>query len=126
MSSTLETVLINKKRRNYIAGFTLLNDKFATVDIYANGGNCVVYTFNIVALDKFDCNEIQTLVFSDNLRDAIKRTEKIIELTPDFDHTYDDVLSKKGTWYKKKRKEKNNNKEYKQMYMDLLSVLKTL
>lgn len=126
MNPTLETVLINKQRRNYIAGFYLLNDKYATVNLYSNGGTCISYTFNIVALDKLDCSEIQTLIFSDNLEDAIKRTEKIIRLTPDFDYTYDDVLNKKGSWYKKRRKEKNNNKDYKQMYIDLLNVLKTL
>jgi hypothetical protein len=122
----LETILINKQRRNYIAGFNLLNHNYATVDIYANGSSCIAYTFNIVAIDKTNFNEIQTLIYSDSLKDAIKRTEKIIELTPDFNYCYDDVLSKKGHWYKKRRKELNDNREYKQIYLDLLIILNSL
>ena len=123
--SLLKTILTNKVRRNYIAYFKMLSDDYAILCLKDIDGT-TYWTYNIVSLCPKQDNEVIIMTYANNLNEAIKKVETILKNTPDFDYSYDDVLSKKGNWYKKRRKEKNDNREYKGRYKKLLKFLKTL
>lgn len=123
--TTLKTVLTNESRHNNICTFEMLNDDYAILCLNSINGTSH-YTYNIASLVPNEDARAEVMIYADNLKEAIKKTENVIKYTEDFDYSYDDILSKNGTWYKKRRKEKNDNREYKQRYIKLLEFLKTL
>ncbi len=121
----LKTILINKVRRNYIASFEMLSDDYAILCL-KDINNAIYWTYNIVSLCPKQDNEVRIMVYANNLNEAIKKAETVVKNTPDFDYSYDDILSKNGKWYKKRRKEKNDNREYKERYKKLVEFLQNL
>ena len=123
--TTLETILINKQRNNFIAGFQMLNSDYAIIQYNTVTGGCY-WSYDIIAKESDNSYELCTMVHANNVNQAIAKVQFIISSTDDFSYVYDDVLSKSGSWYKKRRKEKTDNRQYKEKYTKLLNFLKTL